>query len=337
MERFRGILTKAKSRFLPVRNVVGVGLGYKEIGEEKTEQLSIVVYVTRKERHRDLSPREIIPRNVDSLPTDVVEIGEIKLLTELDDRKKRTRPAVGGVSIGHYQITAGTLGAMVKDRKTGEPLILSNNHVLANATNGRDGKSAAGDDILQPGPYDGGTREDSIAVLHRFIPINLELNQSECPTVKFAEKIQNLILKSVRPDYQVQYLKAEANGNLVDCAVAKPLSTRLISDEILEIGKITGVEEMKPGLKIKKSGRTTGLTTGEIKTIATTLRVQMGANSYALFVEQAVSDLKSQGGDSGSLVLNDANQAVGLLFAGSDKFTIVNQINYVLDKLEVSF
>jgi hypothetical protein len=36
-----------------------------------------------------------------------------------------------GVSIGHYKGTAGTAGCLVKDKKTGEILILSNAHVLA--------------------------------------------------------------------------------------------------------------------------------------------------------------------------------------------------------------
>jgi len=49
-----------------------------------------------------------------------------------------------------------------------------------------------------------------------------------------------------------------------------------------------------------------------------------------------VADLQSAGGDSGSLVLDEENRAVGLLFAGSEKYTIINQINHVLDQLGVS-
>ncbi|MDI9567293.1 MAG: hypothetical protein QM219_00115, partial [Bacillota bacterium] len=52
--------------------------------------------------------------------------------------------------------------------------------------------------------------------------------------------------------------------------------------------------------------------------------------------DQAVADLQSAGGDSGSLVLDGENNAVGLLFAGSEKYTIINQINHVLDQLGVS-
>lgn len=43
----------------------------------------------------------------------------------------------------------------------------------------------------------------------------------------------------------------------------------------------------------------------------------------------------SQGGDSGSAVLNMDKQVVGLLFAGSDTTTIMNPIQLVLEALQV--
>jgi len=44
----------------------------------------------------------------------------------------------------------------------------------------------------------------------------------------------------------------------------------------------------------------------------------------------------SSPGDSGSLVLNGQNQAVGLLFAGSDRATVCNRIQNVLGLLGVA-
>src|SRR3989449_10313618 len=79
-------------------------------------------------------------------------------------RTRRIRPAPGGVSIGHIQITAGTLGVLA--RPNGRPVILSNNHVLANQNAGR-----VGDPILQPGPADGGRLQATIARLLDFVPI----------------------------------------------------------------------------------------------------------------------------------------------------------------------
>src|SRR5713101_5810378 len=64
--------------------------------------------------------------------------------------RTRRRPLVVGCSIGHFRITAGTLGCFVST-KSGEPRILSNNHVLANENSGK-----KGDAIIQPGQFDGG-------------------------------------------------------------------------------------------------------------------------------------------------------------------------------------
>jgi len=60
------------------------------------------------------------------------------------------RPAPIGVSTGHPRVTAGTIGCRVKD-SSGRVYALSNNHVYA-----WENKASAGDNVLQPGAYDGG-------------------------------------------------------------------------------------------------------------------------------------------------------------------------------------
>ena len=205
MKGIRRVLQRAHHRLFPLPMWWGWELVIKT-AQKRTDELALVVYVSRKEKYRDLAPKEIIPRSIDKVPTDVVEIGEVRLLK---DRRSKMRPAQPGCSIGHGNITAGTFGALVKDNKTQELLILSNNHVLANATDGEDGRAKLGDMILQPGPYDGGSRDDAIGVLHRFVPINTELQVPECAVAKLAERVENRILSLLRPDYQVQFLKTE--------------------------------------------------------------------------------------------------------------------------------
>jgi len=79
----------------------------------------------------------------------------------------RTRPLLIGASIGHYRITAGTLGAFVVLRKGGQVRILSNNHVLADEDRGK-----KGDAVLQPGAYDGGRApQDKIGGLDRAVKL----------------------------------------------------------------------------------------------------------------------------------------------------------------------
>jgi hypothetical protein len=206
------------------------------------------------------------------------------------------RPALPGCSIGHYKITAGTFGCVVKDRN-GEEFILSNNHVLANEND-----VEIGDPILQYGPYDGGKLpDDKIAELSRFIPLSFSKD---------------------KPNY-------------VDCAIAKPINDQDIDSCIIEIGE-PKKEIIKPELRMRvtKSGRTTGVTNGTITQTDVTVNVTYSKES-AHFENQIIATPMSRGGDSGSLVLTDDNKPVGLLFAGSPFSTVISPIEEVLKSLDV--
>jgi hypothetical protein len=216
------------------------------------------------------------------------------------DRTSLVRPAPPGVSISHYQGSAGTLGAVVYDRKNNSPLILSNNHVLANTSLVGRPQAKENDAIVQPGNSDG--KNEVIGKLVKFVPLN-------------------------------PYPKS----NVVDCAVAKPLNNRAITPEILEIGLVKGISDPIIGQKIKKSGRTTGLTVGEVRAVDAKIKVNYGEGVTLLFANQIVATAMSKAGDSGSLVLDENNKAVGLLFAGSNLSTIINPIEPVLDSLGVQF
>ena len=98
----------------------------------------------------------------------IIEIGHVVALNI--DRTAEYRPMLGGVSIGHYQITAGTLGSVVYDVSTNEPLLLSNCHVLANSDTPDEDYALTGDLIYQPGLYDNAGASIS-AKLHSWIPL----------------------------------------------------------------------------------------------------------------------------------------------------------------------
>jgi hypothetical protein len=239
------------------------------------------------------------------------------------------------VSIAHYRVTAGTFGAVVNDRKTDELLILSNNHVLANATDGRDGKSKIGDPVYQPGSYDGGSSDDMIGHLVRYVPFSRYSKDVDCKLANAGIRAANVAIKTVRPNYNLRMEKM-GHTNLVDCALARPVRPELISPAIMEIGKVNGTGEIVPGTLVKKSGRTSGLTTGTVKAVKVSLNVNMGhGNDVVRFNDQVMAELKSQPGDSGSLILDKDNRAVGLLFAGSNEYTVFNPIDTVCDQLGV--
>jgi hypothetical protein len=332
-EESEAIQTKEahKAEILAKPNVVGVGIGYKIRGTDQTQELSIVTLVREKISKDGLEPEELVPRQVNGIATDVIEVGD---LWAFQTRRERWRPAPGGVSLGHFRVSAGTLGAIVRDRSTGTRLILSNNHVIANNND-----AAVGDAILQPGGADGGqVATDTIATLERFVPILFNTEGGQCNLAAGYALVGNTIATLLGSSHRIEsrHINPQAT-NLVDAAVARPINDEDVLDEILEIGEVTGTLMGQLGMPVRKSGRTTGFTTGEIVAIEATVNVNYGIGRIATFEGQFIAGPISQGGDSGSLVLAaDSQQAVGLLFAGSPQTTIFNPIQPVLDLLEVT-
>lgn len=225
-------------------------------------------------------------------------------------RERWPRPVPIGVSLGHQDVTAGTLGCQVL-RSGGchtDFFVLSNNHVLANRNLG-----LAYDQILQPGAYDGGTLPgDTVAWLQDFEPIDMSTTASNIMDAAIALTNPGLVGSATPPDgYGMPgYLPVQANLNM----------------------------------RVQKYGRTTRLTTGRVSLLNATLQVDY-SNATAQFVGQIVvtgdNDAPfSQGGDSGSLVVGSGGpgdrRPVGLLFAGSGNLSVASPIQPILNRFGVS-
>jgi S1-C subfamily serine protease len=313
------------------KNVVATGIGFKVVGGKETSDLSIICSVGVKMPKAKLDKRDIIPEGINRFPTDVRPSGIIRAFQN-QSPTGRFRPAPGGCSIGQFQITAGTLGCLVK--KNNSVYILSNNHVLANSN-----EASNGDSILQPGPHDGGKNPaDVIGSLTDFIPISFEEEEAipTCPIGRPVVSFLNQIASMTGSTMRFRAYRIQQTENKVDCALAQPVKVDDVKNEILLIGKISGTEEGQLGMRIKKSGRTTGLTNGTIEQIDVSARVSYGTNKTALFTDQLLAGAMSQGGDSGSAVVNDNNNLVGLLFAGSESTTIINRVGNVFQSLGVT-
>ena len=329
-------------------NVVGYGRGMK--GDEET----VTVLVSRKLPLAALASHEVIPSAVmksfefaeEYLRTNVLEVGFLQaprpvLLQSISNRKDRQRPAPGGVSIGHYKITAGTLGCLVNDVATGKRLILSNNHVLANSND-----AMVGDVILQPGPADGGRLETeyTIATLKRFQPIQFGSSAPTCPIAGNVAKVLNTAAKRIGSAHRLEAVKVNAQAvNRVDAAVAIPLRRFDVQHNIIDVGIVNQITEVGLGDEVTKSGRTTETTNGTILVLDATVQVSYGPAGTATFEGQIIAGPMSAGGDSGSLGVvmgkseGDEAKAFGLLFAGSDQITIYNPIAEVLEALQITF
>jgi endonuclease G len=158
-EKVQAAVRQVADEYLDDPNITSVGVGFKEAGGRRTRQLSLQFTVGKKIGLESLgaaATREIpnqITANGITFETDVVERQFEKHPTvqkspEKSVRKRRLDPIVPGISIGHVESTAGTLGCLVKDTATGQLRLLSNWHVLQGET------GEIGDQLVQPGPFD---------------------------------------------------------------------------------------------------------------------------------------------------------------------------------------
>lgn len=309
--KIAAVQEKHEAELLAMDNVVGVAASRKMKGGKPTGTGSLTVLVSKKMDKGKLSKGSTVPDAYDGVKTDVLEVGEIKALAF----DARVRPALPGFSIGHYNITAGTFGALVRDVRrccckiekdsehcgsrlecNSDILILSNNHVLANENQAR-----PGDNILQPGPFDGG------------------LFPSD--TVATFERTEEIVFGA-------------SGYNLVDAAVARPTDSRNVTASIIGLVAPNGVGQALPLENVVKVGRTTMVTTGVV--LATNATIAVGYNTgVAIFRHQIITTAMAAGGDSGSLLMDFNLNGVGLLFAGSPIITIHNHLLDVQNTLGV--
>lgn len=212
-----------------------------------------------------------------------------------------------GKDLANGYCCGGTLGSLIQ--VNGVQYILSNYHVLeADIVSGGNGIVAATDDnIIQPGLID------------------VNCNATSAQNVATLFKLGSL------------------PGNNVDCAVARVLPG-MVTNSILEIGQISKTT-IAPALNqaVKKSGRTTRLTSSKVSGLNATISVAYenecagGAAFTRTFTGQIVIANNGSkflaGGDSGSLMVQNVTtnpKAIGLLYAGSSFSAIANPIDEVL-------
>lgn len=188
--------------------------------------------------------------------------------------------------------------------------LLSNNHVLAD-----ENRAKLGDTILPPGAFDGGKNpKDVIGSLAKFEPMN------------------------------------RIGVNFVDGAIATSKeSIKFDMRKLQGLGNLAGVGPaiLNAGTKVAKVGRTTGLTRGrvtafELDNVVVGYDIGNLRFDNQIEIEAADDGAFSQGGDSGSVIVDEKRLAVALLFAGGDQggsngrgLTYANPIQTVLDTLKV--
>jgi len=79
MEQVRAVKSKYQDLLMQKRNVVGVGIGLREVGGQITEQIALTVMVRKKYPFSQLHPHDVIPSELDGVPVDVKEVGVFRI------------------------------------------------------------------------------------------------------------------------------------------------------------------------------------------------------------------------------------------------------------------
>ncbi len=227
----------------------------------------------------------------------------------------------------------GTLGALVEDTEHNQ-FILSNNHVLAESDQGR-----VGDTIDQPGLIDDACRPLSrqgstvrpAGTLRYYVP--LAINQSNVDAALAA-----VAPGAVNPDGSILQLGQAGGGTGAPLGAAPPVAG---TGETLNAANLSG-------LRVVKSGRTTGLTCSTVESIDLAVKVDYYkdcAETQPYYTKTFTGQIGIDGnsfsdsGDSGSLIVDASNaQPIGLFYAGGtdgsgSALSVANPIADVLTEL----
>lgn len=283
-------------------NISGAGFGRRVVGRGNPEGPALVVYVKKKLSIDVIPPSRRLPRKLyvgnDAIEVDVVETGPFFV----QEFTARERPAPSGISIGHPNVTAGTLGCLVTDNSDGSLCILSNNHVLADSN-----LASIGDAAIQPGDADGGSSPaDDIGTLKRFVPVDCTLTNRVDAAI--AQVINRADVVAQFKDNLMPYPSADhpAIGLLFAGGGGRTLLNpirdvmALLDISFLAGGGAVGAAEI--GMPVEKVGRTTEYTTGQVMEIDVTSMVGPYSCGDAEFDGQIATCDMSCPGDSGSVV-----------------------------------
>jgi hypothetical protein len=272
--------------------IICVSLGLKLVNGQPTQEFAWLVYVQTKKAPSDLQSGEMIPKEFAGLRTDVMEYGEIR---EAEDTASY-RPMWGGsqiqppatVTVSTAGTTTtehhGTLGCFVL--RGGKVHLLSNHHVIGDVVNTLVGQSVA-------------PTSDSCC----------------CDGGGIAKVVQGIVGTVGGPNNQVDAAVAILFGQ-----TAGDGKTIHYTNNILQIGPVFGsTTNLVAGDIVRKRGRTTELTTGTVITKTLTVNNGTAPNTVTYTNNQiqiqaiAPQPNFARGGDSGSVVVNNRNQVIGLL------------------------
>lgn len=311
-DELRRVHRRALHRWAHRPQVTGVTMGRKIRQGRHLDDLAIRVHVREKITARLLGKAELLPKEIDGVPVDVVQrtyrVQSLSLEEILLRKREVLDPIQPGIGVGlaHPGASAGTFGLLVFDRRDGRPALLSAAHVLAAG-------ARPGSEVLQPAPDNNGRAgQHTIATLAGS-------------------------LLGPEGDAAFARLNGMRRVNPLPLGLKRPVT------------RARGPEE---GEVLVKSGCRTGVTRARVESVGTIfvhyehLGREIAMQGFELrTVEEGnpANEEISRGGDSGSVWLDEeSGEGVGLHVAGEThsapeaEHALACHLPVVLDELGLS-
>jgi hypothetical protein len=302
-------------------NVTGVGFGYKESGGRLTATAAWRVYVRQKVARRKLACDAVAPASIQGLPTDVVPaytgapttggfameepIGPGAIISNLKGLQSEGEPSGLG--------SLGFIAAINGIRKR-EVVLVSNRHVLLSHGARR------GDPIYRPVFCSSG---DSYVI---------RSNQ--------LDPIAEVLDEGAEANHSFQYLDEPAREYFVDCATARLIAGSRWNNTIARrVGRVHPLDVIGGRLaRVRKVGGTSGAVHGRVVDALAPVE-SGGVRHQGNLVIRSSGSVSIQPGDSGALLVNDRDEAIGILWGRNDRNPAIAyacHIHPVLDRLGVT-
>lgn len=320
----------ATAELMQLPGVVGVGIGLKEIGGELTDQICFRVYVWEKKTPGEVPAEHRVPGQVQGFPTDVLKVYNVapsQGFVELRELSEH-RPLKGGVALStqimsekHHEY--GTLGWFAT-KSDGSTVVLTNAHVLwPDLWNGMKPVVLTDPDKLAQPIYDKTCCCEYHVIGQRIIGIKND--DVDCAIGSLEKEIPTLIIgnRSTLRTLRVDGKDIAAVGDPVRKIGARSGYTE---GTVIDIGGAAGAVAL-PG------GGTTPVRLNQIIIWPVTTNVTYMDEHWGgqpAFMNE---------GDSGSVLIDDQNKIIGLLFSSDPKapnrtIGIANHIEKVLQALK---
>jgi hypothetical protein len=301
-------------------HVIGVGIGTKDVNG-KPAWPCVRVYVNQKIAPDDLTPRELIPKEIGNIPTDIIDVGTTFMpdatgirMHPGSGRSVQPEPGELGSSIGlrpestrHLgRLISGTLGAVLEGPQG--TYLISCNHILS--ANGliKETITKRGPvkkvEIVSPAPLDLVTgQEKVIASGVVFEPLLYDqVNYVDCAAALLT------------PEFRAERQARRKGGNPVES-----YAEAAVHDRVLKVGK------------------TSGRTYGKVVDVNADILVDYSFGTFhftkQILIEGEYGEFAADG-DSGAVVMLDGSRmAVGMVFAPAGRYTAACPMLTVIERL----